>query len=179
MTNLDLKLIKIDTSHYYKYDSNLTQKVMFNNRILFDKYTRIDAMLSADIIKKHWNKEIVVAHSLINKNIVENLVIDYNGSDESGFYHKAQLLLKKEGYLNWTAYQSKTRGHLHIYVHKGHTDLQEAYFLAKTLNVKLEKVAPKQWRVFPTVDLPLNFNILALPYEVYAKERGTYWSKHL
>ena len=64
-------------------------------------------------------------------------------------------------------------------MHKGHTDLLEANFLAKTISAKLEKVAPKQWRVFPTNDVPMEFNILVLPYEVYAKERGSYWSKHL
>lgn len=175
----DLRLIKVDTSHYYQYDSSLINKVVHNGKIFFDKFFRVDSLLSVDVIKRHLNKEIIVAHNLIKNRKVENIVIDYNGSDEAGFYHKAQLLLRQEGFLNWTAYQSKTRGHLHIYVHKGHTDLLEAYFLSKTLSAKLEKVAPKQWRVLPSNDLPPNFNILVLPYEVYTKERGSYWSKHL
>lgn len=175
----DLRLIKVDTSHYYQYDSALMNKVVYNSKTFFDKFFRVDSLLSVDVIKQHLNKEIIVAHSLIKNSKVENIVIDYNGTDDVGFYHKAQLLLKKEGFLNWTAYQSKTRGHLHIYVHKGHTDLLEAYFLSKTLSAKLEKVAPKQWRVLPSNDLPPSFNILVLPYEVYAKERGSYWSKHL
>ncbi|MGX2981557.1 DUF1882 domain-containing protein [Helicobacter sp. 23-1045] len=179
MTILDLKLIKLNTSHYYSYDGSLQDKILHQNKIFFNKFVIHNALLTADIIKRHWNKEIVVAHSLIRNKKVENIVIDYNGTDDVGFYHKAQLLLRKEGFLNWTAYRSKTRGHLHIYVHKGHTDLTEAILLAKTLSLRLEAVAPKQWRIFPTNEVPLGFNILALPYEVYAKERGSFWSKHL
>lgn len=179
MTIMDLRLIKIDTSHYYRFDESLMNKITHNHKVFFDKFARVGAMLSADIIKRHWNGEFIVAHSLIKNKKVENIVIDYNGADDAGFYHKAQLLLRKEGFLNWTAYKSKTRGHLHIYVHKGHTDLTEATLLAKTLSLKLEAAAPKQWRVFPNNEVPPNFNILVLPYEVYAKERGSYWSKHL
>lgn len=179
MTILDLKLIKMNVSHYYTYDSNLQDKVTHLGKVFFNKFTINNAMLTTEVIKKHINKEIIAAHSLIKDNKVENIVIDYNGIDDSGFYHKAQLLLRDSGYLNWTAYKSKTRGHLHIYIHKGHTDLSEATLLAKTLSLKLENVAPKQWRVFPTNEVPPSFNILVLPYEVYAKERGSYWSKHL
>lgn len=179
MTMMDLRLIKLNTEHYYLLDSHLQDKVVHNGKVFLNKFVVVHSLLSAEVIKRHWNNEIVVAHSLIKNKKVENIVIDYNGTNDAGFYHKAQLLLRKEGFLNWTAYKSKSKGHLHIYIHKGHTDLTEATLLAKTLSLKLEALAPKQWRVFPSNEVPPNFNILALPYEVYAKERGSYWSKHL
>lgn len=177
----DLRLIKMNTSHYYQLNSSgINVKINYNNRTFFDKFTRVNATLNSNIIKQHFANEIVVAHSLINRNNkVENIVIDYNGTNDTDFYHKAQLLLRNEGFLNFTAYRSKTRGHLHIYVHKGHTDLSEAKFLAKNLSAKLMNVTLKQYRIFPTDELPLDFNILVLPYEVYAKERGSSWAKHL
>ncbi|NWF66548.1 MAG: DUF1882 domain-containing protein, partial [Campylobacterales bacterium] len=76
-------------------------------------------------------------------------------------------------------YNTKTEGHLHLYIHKGHTTLQEAYQLGKTLSMKLSQRLPKQWRVFPTDELPLEYNILNLPYGIYEKERGAAWSKHM
>ena len=179
MTMMDLGLIKMDTSHYFVLDSDLKDKVVHNGKVFFNRFAVVNSLLSADVVKRHLSGEITAAFSIIKDKKVENIVIDYNGTDDAGFYHKAQLLLRKEGFLNWTAYKSKTRGHLHIYVHKGHTDLLEANFLAKTISAKLEKVAPKQWRVFPTNDVPMEFNISVLPYEVYAKERGSYWAKHL
>lgn len=179
MTTMDLRLIKMDTSHYYLFDSNLQDKVVHNGRVFFNRFAVVHSLLSADVIKQHLSGSIMAAFSLIKDRKVENIVIDYNGTDDAEFYHKAQILLRKEGFLNWTAYRSKTRGHLHIYIHKGHTDLSEATFLAKTLGSKLERITSKQWRIFPNSDVPPSFNILVLPYDVYAKERGSYWSKHL
>lgn len=180
MTEIELKLIKMDTSHYYQKTRDSPVQINHNGRIFFDRFKRVDSLLGLNIIKKHIKNEITVAHSIINsRNKVENIVIDYNGTNDDTFYHKAQLLLRDEGYLNFTAYRSKTKGHLHIYIHKGHTDLSEAKLIAKTLNLKLSSVAPKQWRIFPTDELPPSFNILVLPYSVYAKERGMSWLKHM
>ena len=129
---------------------------------------------------QHDRREIIVAHSLINKREkVENIVFDYNGRNPERFWHRAQLLLREEGYINFTAYNSKTPGHLHLYIHKGHTTLQEAYQLGKMLSMKLAQRLPREWRTFPTNEMPREYNIMALPYDVFAKERGASWSKHL
>lgn len=176
---MDLKLIKIDTSHYFQKINDVTMQINHNGRVFFDRFKRVDSMLGLNIIEKHFANEIIVAHDIIKNNKVENIVIDYNGINDDIFYHKAQLLLREEGYLNFTAYRSKTKGHLHIYIHKGHTSLEEAKLLAKTISLKLEHLAPKQWKVFPTDEVPPSFNILVLPYDIYAKERGASWSKYM
>lgn len=180
MTEMDLKLIKMDTSHYYQKQGGIGQKVIHSGRILYDKFQRVDSMLSSTIIHKHWNKEITIAHSLILKDKkVENIVFDYNGRNTDRFYHRAQLLLRNEGFINFTAYTTKTPGHLHLYIHKGHTELGEGKRLARTLSMRLAQACPVEWRVFPSDDVPPNFNILALPYGVFAKERGASWSKYM
>ena len=180
LNTADLKLIKIITSHYWKRNEALSQKIEFGGRTYYNKFEKVDAMLSSSIINQHLNHEIEVAHSLINdRNQVENIVIDYNGRDAERFYHKTQLLLREEGFINFTAYKTKTEGHLHVYIHKGHTTLQEAYQLGKKISLKLAQKQPKQWRMFPNQEMPPEYQILALPYEVYAKERGASWSKHM
>ncbi|TLD80546.1 DUF1882 domain-containing protein [Helicobacter sp. MIT 05-5293] len=181
MTEMDLKLIKMDTSHYYQRVNGLGVKVNFMGRILYDKYERVDAMLTSMLINKHFRKEITIAHSLLlaNGKKVENIVFDYNGRNPERFYHRAQLLLREEGFLNFTAFNSKTPGHLHLYIHKGHTEIGEGKRLGKTLSMKLAQHCPKEWKVFPNDEMPLNFNILTLPYDVYAKERGASWARHM
>lgn len=177
---MDLKLIKMVDTHYWLKHDSVVNKIEYKGRTFFNKYERIDKPLNQSVINQHLAKEITVAHSLVNHiGQVENIVIDYNGRDPQRFYHKAQLLLREEGYINFTAFETKTPGHLHLYVHKGHTTLQEAIQLGKMLSMKLAAKQPKQWRVFPTQDLPPEYNILNVPYEVYAKERGASWSKHL
>lgn len=178
---MDLKLIKMDTSHYYQRVGGLGVKVNHMGRILYDKYEKVNSMLSSILINKHFRKEIVIAHSLLlaRGTKVENIVFDYNGRSPERFYHRAQLLLREEGFLNFTAFCSKTPGHLHLYVHKGHTEINEGKRLARILSLKLAQRCPKEWKVFPSDEMPPNFNILALPYEVYEKERGSTWARHM
>lgn len=180
MTEMDLKLIKMLTSHYWVKKDKTIDRVSYNGRTFFNKYERVDEMLTSKVIDQHLKKEITIAHSLINeRDKVENIIFDYNGRNTERFWHRAQLLLREEGFINFTAYESATPGHLHLYVHKGHTTLQEAYQLGKMLSMKLSQRLPREWRMFPSDEMPREFNILAVPYEVYAKERGASWSRHL
>ncbi len=180
MYNVDVSLIKMVNSHYWIKRDTIVNKVTHKGRLFFDKYERIDQPLSRSIMNEHDERKIIVAHSLINeRDKVENIVFDYNGRNTEKFWHRAQLMLREEGFLNFTAYESKTPGHLHLYVHKGHTTLQEGYQIAKTLSMKLAQKLPREWKMFPNPDIPREFNILNLPYKVYAKERGASWAKHL
>ncbi|MFA6759913.1 MAG: DUF1882 domain-containing protein [Sulfuricurvum sp.] len=180
MTAMDLSLIKMNTSHYWIKRDEVVDKIVFKGRTFYNKFEKVNSPLTQAIINQHIKGEITVAHSLINTmGKVENIVIDYNGMDPQRFYHRAQLLLREEGYINFTAYETKTKGHLHLYIHKGHTTLNEAIQLAKLLSLKLAAKQPMQWKMFPSSDLPEEYNILTLPYEIYAKERGASWSKHM
>ena len=180
MYTIDVSLIKMITDHYWIKRDAIVQKIDFNGKIFFDKYERINQPLNNAIIKDHFDGKITVAHSLINRfDKIENIVFDYNGINTERFWHRAQLLLREEGFINFTAYHSKTDGHLHLYVHKGHTTLQEGYQIAKMLSAKLSQKLPREWRMFPNQELPREFNILALPYNLYQKERGASWSKHM
>ena len=179
MTPMDLNLIKLITTHYWVRTDN-SEKMTWRGRTLYNKFERVDKPLSSSVIRDHLDRKIEVAHSLIRPgDKVENIVFDYNGRDPQRFYHRAQLMLREEGFLNFTAYESKTEGHLHLYIHKGHTTLTEGQQIAKMLSAKLSQRLPVQWKMFPNADLPPEFNILVLPYEIYAKERGTGWSKHM
>lgn len=180
MTAMDLKLIKMITDYYWIKRDTVVDKISFKGRTFYNKFEKVNAPLNQAVINDHLKGDITVAHSLVNKlSKVENIVIDYNGRDPERFYHKTQLLLREEGFINFTAYKSKTEGHLHVYIHKGHTTLHEAIQLGKTLSMKLSAKQPKQWRMFPNDEMPPEYNILTLPYEVYAKERGASWSKHM
>lgn len=180
MYAVDIHLIKMLTDHYWKQSPSIVSKIAFNGRTFFNKFERVDEPLGRKIMSDHGDRKITVAHSLINRmNKVENIVFDYNGRMPERFWHRAQLMLRDEGFINFTAYETKTPGHLHLYVHKGHTTLQEAYQLGRMLSMKLASKMPKEWRMFPSAELPKEYNILILPYNIYAKERGASWSKHL
>ncbi len=176
----DLKLIKINSRFYFQKQDHVLRDIQHLGRTFFDKFQKIDAPFNHAVLQKHLKGEIIVAHNLIlDDRYVENIVIDYNGIHPDRFYHKAQLILREEGFINFTAYRTKTPNHLHLYIHKGLTDLGEGKRLGRMLSMRMAQNMPREWRVFPTDDLPKEFNILALPYEVFAKERGASWAKHL
>lgn len=180
MYNVDIKLIKMCTTHYWQKRDFGSEKLEYKGKTYFNKFERVDKPLTMQVMSDHQDGKITVAHSLILPNQkVENIVFDYNGRDPERFWHRAQLLFREEGFINFTAYKSKTEGHLHLYIHKGHTTLHEGIHLAKTLSMKLAQRLPTQWNVFPNDQIPPEFNILTLPYELYQKERGASWSKHL
>src|SRR3990167_8358973 len=102
MTAADLNLIKMVTDHYWIKKEEVVDKVIFKGRTFYNKFQKVDAILSQSVINQHIKGEITVAHSLINKHDkVENIVIDYNGRDPERFYHKTQLFLREEGYINF------------------------------------------------------------------------------
>ncbi|GHV05272.1 ABC transporter [Campylobacterota bacterium] len=179
VSQLDLKLVKMQTTHYYQ-KRETSERITHRGKTYFDKYKRVDQAITANLMNEHFDGKVTIAHDLILPGEkVENIVFDFNGIDPQRFYHRAQLMLREDGFLNFTAYETATSGHLHLYIHKGHTTLLEGYNIAKTLSAKLAQKTPMQWRMFPNPDLPPEFNILVLPYNVYAKERGTSWSKHM
>ncbi len=177
---MDLSLIKIVSDHYYIKRDKIVSKFEHRGRYFFNKFERINSPLDSRVMREHNERKIIVAHNLISKtDHVENIVFDYNGFNADKFWHRAQLLLREEGFINFTAYRTKTPGHLHLYVHKGHTTLNEGCQLASKLSMMLSSRMPTEWRVFPTLNLPREYNIMALPYEVFHKERGTSWSRHM
>ncbi|NPA11660.1 MAG: DUF1882 domain-containing protein [Epsilonproteobacteria bacterium] len=179
--NVDISLIKMNKNYYFEYTGKIENKISYKGRTFFDKYIKVDKPMTYQVMNEHAERKKIIAHDLINRqrNIVENIVFDYNGTDPERFWNRASLMLREEGFLNFTAYKSKTPGHLHLYIHKGHTTLPEAITLAKSLSLKLSTKLPKQWRMFPTDELPPEFNILNLPYELYKKERGASWARHM
>ena len=180
MQSIDTSLIKIITTHYYIKRDTIVNKIEYKGKIFFDKFEKINEPLTYSVMKEHEEVKAIIAHSLINaSDKVENIVFDYNGRTPDRFWHRAQLLLREEGFINFTAYETKTPGHLHLYVHKGHTTLNEACTLANMLSAKLSQKLAKEWRMFPNQDMPKEFNILTLPYNLYQKERGASWSKYM
>ena len=139
--NVDISLIKMNKKYYFEYKETIVQKINYKGRTFFDKYEKIDKPLTLQVMNEHIERKKIIAHDLINRNrnIVENIVFDYNGRDPERFWNRVSLLLREEGFLNFTAYNSKTPGHLHLYIHKGHTTLNEAIQLGKTLSMKLDR----------------------------------------
>ncbi len=151
--------------HYWIKRDHVIEQIHFNNRTFFSKYERIDDELTDDLIMEHLQHKITLAHALIlPERRIENIVIDYNGNDAKHFFHHLKRQLQLQGIENFTAYQSKTPHHLHVYLHYAAMPLQEGIQLGKIISKKLSDNLPGQWRIYPNDNLPEAYNILNLPY---------------
>jgi len=173
MYNVDTQAIQLITDHYYIQRPNIVSKIAHNGRTFYNKFERIDTPLTAELMDEHARGNVTIAHDLIHpSNSVNNIVFDYNGRQPERFWQTAQFLLREEGFEHFTAYETKTARHLHLYIHQPNITLKEAYQIADTLSTTLATTLLKEWRMFPTKELPREYNILILPYKRYAKEQG-------
>jgi hypothetical protein len=168
---MELNALALNREHYWLKHDAIVDSITFEGRTFFNKYEKVDLPLSDNLIERHLAGEITVAHSLIYPDgTVRNLVCDYNGKEPQHFYHWAKSVLKTLGFDKFTAYETKTPGHLHLYIHCGKISLQEAMQLGTMISQNLAEKIPKQWRFFPSDRLPMQYNILNIPYALFAKE---------
>lgn len=168
---MDFTSLALNRDHYWIKHDAIVDSITFDGRTFFNKYERVDHPLTDNLINRHLAGDITIAHSLIYPDeTVRNIVCDYNGKEPQRFYHRSKAILKALGFTSFTAYRTKTEGHLHLYIHCGRISLQEAIQLGTMISKKLAEKTPKQWRFFPTDQLPRQYNILNIPYALYAQE---------
>ena len=165
--------IGLNRGHYWIKRDYIVKEITFNNRTFFSKYERIDAPLNDELIHLHTQHKITLAHSPILPNeMVKNIVIDYNGSEKERFLHYAMQVFIDLQIENWAFFDSKTAGHLHIYLQYAPMALQDAVQLGKIISNKLEQKMMKHWRIYPNDNLPEDYNILNLPYLYQVTDEG-------
>ena len=150
----------------------MIKQIPFENRTFFSKYERIDKNLSNELIAEHELRNITVAHSLKWPNgHVKYIVIDYNGKEKEKFYHRLKPILRDMQIDDYALLNSKTDQHLHAYLHCESMPLQDAVQLGKIISEKLEGKIAKVWRIYPNDSLPEDYNILNLPYNIFAVDK--------
>ena len=150
---------------YWVKHEKIFEQIPFKNRIFYSKYSRIAMPLDDQLVLRHLDRTITLAHSLIfTDDQIQNIVIDYNGSDAPKFYHHLKRQLYQLGINNFTPYRSKSPNHLHIYLHYEPMPLQKGLQLGKIISGKLSDKLASQWRIYPNVNLPREYHILNLPF---------------
>ncbi len=158
-------LFPLIRDHYWLKHPNIIEEITFEGRTFLSKYEKIDAFLSDDLIDKHRKHKITIATTLPSS--ANYFVMDYNGDEKEFFYHKVSKILRSQGLDEFTAYESKTPSHLHLYVYCGDISAVQREELAKIISNKLEEKLQKQWRIFPNPGLPDAYNILNIPYKIF------------
>ena len=56
VSDMDLKLIKMITSHYWLKSSGIGQKIHHNGRIFYDKFKKVDEPITRNLLQSHFKK---------------------------------------------------------------------------------------------------------------------------
>lgn len=162
-------LFPLIRDHYWLKHPKIIEEIAFDGRTFFSKYELINTHLSDALIAKHQAHKITIATSIPTD--ANYFVLDYNGEDKALFFHKISKVLRAQGLNEFTAYESKTASHLHLYVYCAGISAPQREELGKIISTKLEEKLQKQWRIYPNSGLPEAYNILNIPYEEY---RGSF-----
>jgi len=158
-TNLNnlLKVLTENVDTYYIKQKKLASQEG-SEHIIFSYFKPIKGKITPTLLQQHIKKEITLAISVKNSNI---LVFEYRG--EQGFAFGALLfrLLKD---VNAQAYIIKYSLDKLIIFIKPNNGLNLTK-LSKTLDQNLQTKLTKEWRIYPIKSRPNLGNLLILPRE--------------
>lgn len=159
--------LTIDDSFYYIKRDHVVEKIEFKNRTFYAKFEKISKILDKQAIKDHLDKKITIASPLIKDGYTNNLVLIYKGDDGAKFYHTVKqlfLALKIEKYY---IFKGKSEKHIQVFIPVNKMDLEEATKKLQIISKSLEIKLPPEWQTLPNINLPIDYNIFTLPYEIY------------
>ena len=158
-------LFPLVRDHYYLKHPKIIEEIDFKGHTYLSKYERVDDYLTDELITKHQDHKIIIATSIPVD--APYIIFDYNGDNRELFYHKMRKILRQQGLDDFTAFESKTPSHLHLYIYCGAISAPQREELGKIISNKLEDKLQKQWRIFPNLGLPKAYNILNLHYDIF------------
>ncbi len=157
----------IDNSFYYIKRDYVVEKIEFRNRTFYAKFEKINQPLEKQIIKEHLNKKITIASPLIKDGYINNLLLIYKGDDGAKFYHIVKQLFTAIKIEKYYILKGKSEKHIQVFIPVHKMDLDEATKKLQVISRSLELKLPLEWQTLPNINLPIDYNIFTLPYEIY------------
>jgi hypothetical protein len=160
--------LKLDRSHYYIKRRQIVEKITFDQRTFYAKFERINEPLNDMIAAQHLNRYHVIATPLLRDNKTNYLVLEYRGAETSRFYAMSKHLIHSLFIKQYHYFQGKKRDYLLLFIPVESLSLEEADEQVRQISDALATRMPKEWKCFPDKTIPECYNIVTLPYEIFA-----------
>ena len=98
-------------------------------------------------------------------NKTDYLVIEYNGEAYQRFYHLVKHLFKTLEISKYHIYEGKDIERLQIFIEVDQLTLVETDVQLEKLSSALNERVTKNWKCLPSSTLPIEYNIVTLPYK--------------
>jgi hypothetical protein len=91
-------------------------------------------------------------------------LIEYKGEAYQKFFYLVQHLLKTQEIERYQVYQGRSKDKIQVFIPVPLITLEEAEEKMEILSAILEQKLTKQWKCLPSSSLPIEYNIVTLPY---------------
>ncbi len=152
-----------NTKYFYIQSDSIVEKVTFNNRTFYSKFEKYPTPISPILQKQHQNSEISLAIPLVENDLVNYIVIEYQQKDWKQFYSLLKHLLKSLSVEKFLAYRNIKKELFQLFIPKDKITLELAYKEVENIKHLLEIKSKKSYKIYPNKNLPKNFNIITLP----------------
>ena len=162
---MKIKLLDLEFSndHFYIQTDSIVEKITFNNRTFYSKFQKVTTPLTPLLLQQHQEGELTVALSLVEKERVNYIVIEYYQEDWLTFNSLLKYLLKSLEIEAYQSYNNPQETLFQIFISTPNSPLEEAYKLVESIKHLLELKSNKSYKIYPNKFLPKNQNIITLP----------------
>ena len=160
---IELLGLEFNNEYFYIQNKSIVEKVTFNNRTFYSKFEKHKMPISPTLIEAHHNNKISLAIPLVEKDLVNYIVIEYQQDDWDVFYSLLRHLLKSINIHNFQAYRNNNKELFQLFIPREKISLEATYKEVEDIKHLLELKSKKSYKIYPNKNLPKNFNIITLP----------------
>ena len=160
---IELLDLTFNREYFYIQKESIVEKITFNNRTLYSKFEKTTTTIDNALLQQHYANKISLAIPLIENNLIDYIVIEYQQNDWKSFYSLLQHLLKSLDVLTFFSYYNIEKELFQLFIPKNKTKLDLAYQEVENIKHLLELKSKKSYKIYPNKNLPKNLNIITLP----------------
>ena len=160
---IELLDLEFNSEYIYIQKESIVEKVTFNNRTFYSKFEKAKAPISLMLLEQHYENKVALALPLVEKNLVNYIVIEYRQNDWQTFYSLLKHLLKSLDIETFLAYNNIEKELFQLFIPRDKISLSLAYQEVENIKHLLELKSKKSYKIYPNKNLPKNLNIITLP----------------
>ena len=152
------------SDHYYIKRPKIVEHIVYNNRIFYAKFERINRPLTPLLLQQHLKGEVTVAASLLdNDNRCSYLVLEYKGKEIERFGALLAWQCRQLNLASPRLFYTRSRKKLQAFIAHDALFLSDAHRMLHAVSSTLEAKMQKSWKLLPSSNLPMHYNIITLP----------------
>ena len=150
--------------YYYVKQKKIVQEILFCQRIFYSKFQKIEEPVTPLLIEQHLKGDFTIALPLLKERYTHYLVILYCGEQPQRFCALSHFILPKSHHKRYHLYQGKTPQEVTLFIDTPPLLLEKAQAQVEKISQTFTQYLPPSWKTLPSSSLPIEYNIVTIPY---------------